>query len=591
MLKDKLASGLEAPSDFKLENGSRVAVMGSGPAGSFFSYFLLEFAQRLGIDVRVDTYDPRDFSLPGPTGCNMCGGIVSESMVQFLAVEGINLPPNVVQRGIDSYVLHMDEGKVRIDTPFYERRIAAVHRGHGPKDTVIRWDSFDRHLQELTARKGANVVRGRVEEVSLVDGRPQINIRGGSSQVYDLLAVAVGVNSGALKQFQNLGLGYQPPRITKTYVCEYHLGEETVNRYLGSSMHVFLLNIPQLEFAAIVPKGDCVTVCLLGKDIDRSLVQSFLESPEVRGCFPLDYPLEHPTCHCSPHINIEGAAAPFADRVVFIGDSGFTRLYKDGIGAAYRTAKAAATTAIFEGVSSEDFRKHYLPVCHAIDSDNKTGEIIFALTRQIQKMSFARRGVLRMVSEEQQKEGDHRRMSSVLWDLFTGSAPYKDVFRRTLNPAFLGRFFWDTVVGNAPFTSTRSKGPEEDGMETRDLGRIYPDGEIIVRQGETGDCMYVIQEGRTEVVEEQDGKEVRLAILGEGDFFGEMAIFEHEVRSATVRCLGEVRALTVDKRTFLRRTHEDPSLAFRIIQIMSSRIRQLDTELTRIKSGDSNRER
>jgi CRP-like cAMP-binding protein len=123
-------------------------------------------------------------------------------------------------------------------------------------------------------------------------------------------------------------------------------------------------------------------------------------------------------------------------------------------------------------------------------------------------------------------------------------------------------------------------------MEKSSLGKVYHDGEVIVRQGETGDCMYVIQEGQAEVLrEEKEGKEVRLAVLGDGDVFGEMALFEREVRSATVRALGDVRALTVDKKTFLRNVHEDPSLAYRILQKMSCRIRELDAELVRIKTG------
>ena len=103
-----------------LDNGSRVGVIGGGPAGSFFSYFLLVMSQRVGIDVQVDIYESRDFSVPGPTGCNMCGGIISESLVQTLATEGINLPSTVVERAIDSYVLHMDAGNVRIETPLHE---------------------------------------------------------------------------------------------------------------------------------------------------------------------------------------------------------------------------------------------------------------------------------------------------------------------------------------------------------------------------------------------------------------------------------------------------------------------------------------
>lgn len=122
-------------------------------------------------------------------------------------------------------------------------------------------------------------------------------------------------------------------------------------------------------------------------------------------------------------------------------------------------------------------------------------------------------------------------------------------------------------------------------MESGALGKVYHDGEILVRQGETGDCMYVIQAGQLEVFRQTDGKEVRLAVLGKGDVFGEMALFESEVRSAYVRALGEARVLTLDKRTFLRRVHEDPSLAFRILQMMSQRIRQMNAELVRLKGS------
>ena len=122
-------------------------------------------------------------------------------------------------------------------------------------------------------------------------------------------------------------------------------------------------------------------------------------------------------------------------------------------------------------------------------------------------------------------------------------------------------------------------------MVTGGLGKVYGDGEEIVRQGETGDCMYVIQTGQAEAIQGKEGKEVRLAVLGVGDVFGEMALFERMPRSATVRALGDVRVLTIDKKTFLRQVHEDPSLAFRILQKMSYRIRELDTELFRLITG------
>jgi CRP/FNR family cyclic AMP-dependent transcriptional regulator len=121
-------------------------------------------------------------------------------------------------------------------------------------------------------------------------------------------------------------------------------------------------------------------------------------------------------------------------------------------------------------------------------------------------------------------------------------------------------------------------------MRASNLGSLYRDGEIIIHQGEPGEHMYEILDGQVEVLQERAGKEVRLAVLGKGNFFGEMAIFEREVRSATVRAMGEVRALTIDKRILLRRISEDPSLALRILEKMSNRIREMDYELVRLRT-------
>jgi len=428
----------------RLGGGSRVAVMGGGPAGSFFSYFLLEMAERVGLDIRVDIYEPRDFSRPAPHGCNMCGGIISESLVQYLAAEGINLPSTVVQRGIDSYMMHMDVGSGRIDTPRQEKRIAAVHRGAGPRSIRERkWDSFDGYLLSLAVGKGARVITGRISRVDRIDGRPQVRVPSGELTTYDLLVVASGVNTSALNLFKNADYDYPPPQTTKTAIREYYLGMDKISQYLGSSMHVFLLDLPRLEFAAIIPKGDFVTACLLGKSIDNELLQAFFSTPQVKACFPPEWRWDELACNCMPRINIRGSAKPFGDRVVFIGDCGVSRLYKDGIGAAYRTAKAAARTVIFYGVSADDFSSQFLPACKAIERDNSIGKLIFLVVRLIQRFPFARRAILRMVSKEQEYVNGSQRMSSVLWDTFTGSAPYRDVFIRTLHPAFLGNFLWN----------------------------------------------------------------------------------------------------------------------------------------------------
>jgi CRP/FNR family transcriptional regulator, cyclic AMP receptor protein len=122
-------------------------------------------------------------------------------------------------------------------------------------------------------------------------------------------------------------------------------------------------------------------------------------------------------------------------------------------------------------------------------------------------------------------------------------------------------------------------------MSTEGLGKVYGDRQVVVRQGEIGDCMFAIQKGEVEVVRERDDGEFRVAVLGEGDIFGEMAIFEKEARSATVRALGEARLLTIDKKTFLRRVQQDPSLAFNVARMMCHRIRMLNAEIERLRGG------
>ena len=128
-----------------------------------------------------------------------------------------------------------------------------------------------------------------------------------------------------------------------------------------------------------------------------------------------------------PRAEVQAVArsAQPGDKVVFVGDCAETRLYKDGIGAAYRTAKAAARTAVFSGVSKDAFGRHYEPVLEAIRGDNRIGKAMFGVARAIQRKRFAQRAVVRMTAREQRREGRKRRMSGALWDLFTGSAGYK----------------------------------------------------------------------------------------------------------------------------------------------------------------------
>jgi CRP-like cAMP-binding protein len=122
-------------------------------------------------------------------------------------------------------------------------------------------------------------------------------------------------------------------------------------------------------------------------------------------------------------------------------------------------------------------------------------------------------------------------------------------------------------------------------MRRGELGKVYADGECVVRQGEKGHCMHMVQRGQLEVVLVNNHSEIVVSVLRPGDVFGEMALFTKETRSATVRARGKARVLTIDKRGFMKRMHEDPSLAFHILQNMSKRIQKLNEEITRLRGS------
>ena len=111
-------------------------------------------------------------------------------------------------------------------------------------------------------------------------------------------------------------------------------------------------------------------------------------------------------------------------------------------------------------------------------------------------------------------------------------------------------------------------------MKNKKLGQLYRDGEMVIKQGTLGNCLYVVQEGMVEVIKETPEGDVKVAELGETDFFGEMGLFEEDVRSCTVRAKGDAMILTVDKRNFYKSIHQDSSLAYRLLEKMSNRLRE-----------------
>lgn len=122
-------------------------------------------------------------------------------------------------------------------------------------------------------------------------------------------------------------------------------------------------------------------------------------------------------------------------------------------------------------------------------------------------------------------------------------------------------------------------------MSYADLGNIYSDGEVIFKEGEKGDNMYVIQSGKVKITKKTGDVDLTIATLETGEIFGEMALFDKLPRSANASADGEARVLNIDKKKFFSTVSRDPSLVFKIMESTSQRIRNLNDEFTKLKKS------
>ncbi len=107
----------------------------------------------------------------------------------------------------------------------------------------------------------------------------------------------------------------------------------------------------------------------------------------------------------------------------------------------------------------------------------------------------------------------------------------------------------------------------------------YGAGETIYNQGEPGDAMFIIKEGKIEVLRNVDGGNARLAILPKGAIFGEMAVLRDRPRSTTTRALGPVRLVVLPKDAFLKAFTRDNPLGLKLLRTLCERLSQAGDQL------------
>ncbi|MCK9243743.1 MAG: Crp/Fnr family transcriptional regulator [Candidatus Marinimicrobia bacterium] len=118
--------------------------------------------------------------------------------------------------------------------------------------------------------------------------------------------------------------------------------------------------------------------------------------------------------------------------------------------------------------------------------------------------------------------------------------------------------------------------------------RIYKKGNIILMEEEFGDTLFILNKGSVKITRlSDDGREVILSILGEGDFFGEMSIFDGENRSANVVALEDTAVLILKRGDFLDLLEKHPRIAIVLLQEMAMRLRRSDQQIEGLSLSDA----
>lgn len=421
---------------------ARVAIVGGGPAGAFCALQLRRLAEERGQDLTVTLFDRKHFEVAGPRGCNMCAGVVSDSLCRRLDRFGVTIPPEIVQRSVEAYGFEVRGARVRIPKP-PGARIYTVFRSGGPYgEAPHATHGFDEFLVTAATERGAVHVHRIVREVRLPSRAAEPVVLAdseGDEHVADAVVGAFGVNTRTVDAFRALGFGYEPPPTTIAAQCELPLPEEEIDRGFGNEVRVLSLGISGMRFAALVPKRKHVTVSLIGRDVTHETLEAFIRRPELRRHFPDGWepPEEH--CRCRPRLPLGSARHPVHDRLVVIGDAHTSRYLKNGLDSAFLTATLAAEAILAGDLSRAGLERAYVQPCGRLFTrDTRCARLLFAALHCVGKMPRVAAAQVRAAESELERGGPGP-LCSILWGMLTGEELYSALLGRALSPRVLWR--------------------------------------------------------------------------------------------------------------------------------------------------------
>jgi CRP-like cAMP-binding protein len=137
------------------------------------------------------------------------------------------------------------------------------------------------------------------------------------------------------------------------------------------------------------------------------------------------------------------------------------------------------------------------------------------------------------------------------------------------------------LLGRVPVFSTLEHGDLERIAEVS-VPRSFEPGQAVFREGDASDTCYVVRAGRARAIRSHgDGRTITLATFGPGDIFGELAMFEDELRSATVEAIERMSVIGVLGPDMRRLMSEHPEISMRLVVALGRRLRETNERLTR----------
>ncbi|MBI4872421.1 MAG: cyclic nucleotide-binding domain-containing protein [Candidatus Riflebacteria bacterium] len=116
------------------------------------------------------------------------------------------------------------------------------------------------------------------------------------------------------------------------------------------------------------------------------------------------------------------------------------------------------------------------------------------------------------------------------------------------------------------------------------FGSVYPDGTVFFQEGDPGDVMYVIQEGKVEIARVVGGVRTVLSVLGKGEYFGEMALLDNQPRSASATACGPTRVMVLSRDNLLERIKDAPHVVLMLLRMMCLRLRSFQDAIGALES-------